>query len=109
MIGGAMCLVHTLNIPKDGWMANLDANNENHAMIMSNSCKRSGIFRGEALFAGLDWIDELHATVPENIKTRWNEVIRFVNEASDEEFRENIDSYIDLQSIIDYDVFGVIL
>lgn len=56
-----------------------------------------------------DWTDELHDTVPENIKTRWNEVIRFINEASDEEFYNNIDNYIDIQSVIDYDVFCVVL
>lgn len=77
---------YTLNIPKDAWMANLDETNANHAMVMSETCFDSGIFRSTVLLDGSDWTDELHDTVPENIKTRWNEVIRFINEASDEEF-----------------------
>lgn len=100
---------YTLNIPKDAWMANLDETNANHAMVMSETCFDSGIFRSTALLDGSDWTDELHDTVPENIKTRWNEVIRFINEASDEKFYNNIDNYIDIQSVIDYDVFCVVL
>ena len=100
---------YTLNIPKDAWMANLDETNANHAMVMSETCFDSGIFRSTVLLEGSDWTDELHDTVPENIKTRWNEVIRFINEASDEEFYNNIDNYIDIQSVIDYDVFCVVL
>ena len=100
---------YTLNIPKDAWMANLDETNANHAMVMSETCFDSGIFRSTVLLDGSDWTDELHDTVPENIKTRWNEVIRFINEASDEEFYNNIDNYIDVQSVIDYDVFCVVL
>lgn len=100
---------YTLNIPKDAWMANLDETNVNHAMVMSETCFDSGIFRSTVLLDGSDWTDELHDTVPENIKTRWNEVIRFINEASDEEFYNNIDNYIDIQSVIDYDVFCVVL
>lgn len=100
---------YTLNIPKDAWMANLDETNANHAMVMSETCFDSGIFRSTVLLDGSDWTDELHDTVPENIKTRWNEVIRFINEASDEEFYNNIDNYIDIQSVIDYDVFCVVL
>lgn len=90
-------------------MANLDETNANHAMVMSETCFDSGIFRSTVLLDGSDWTDELHDTVPENIKTRWNEVIRFINEASDEEFYNNIDNYIDIQSVIDYDVFCVVL
>lgn len=100
---------YTLNIPKDAWMANLDETNANHAMVMSETCFDSGIFPSTVLLDGSDWTDELHDTVPENIKTRWNEVIRFINEASDEEFYNNIDNYIDIQSVIDYDVFCVVL
>lgn len=100
---------YTLNIPKDAWMANLDETNANHAMVMSENCFDSGIFRSTVLLDGSDWTDELHDTVPENIKTRWNEVIRFINEASDEEFYNNIDNYIDIRSVIDYDVFCVVL
>lgn len=100
---------YTLNIPKDAWMANLDETNANHAMVMSETCFDSGIFRSTVLLDGSDWTDELHDTVPENIKTRWNEVIRFINEASDEEFYNNIDNYIDIQSVVDYDVFCVVL
>ena len=100
---------YTLNIPKDAWMANLDETNANHAMVMSETCFDSGIFRSTVLLDGSDWTDELHDIVPENIKTRWNEVIRFINEASDEEFYNNIDNYIDIQSVIDYDVFCVVL
>lgn len=97
---------YTLNIPKDKWMANMDDENPNHCILCGENYV-SGCFRAEAKIDGSDWSDEVHDAVPDNIKTRWNQVINFVMNSTDEEFVANLDNYIDVESAIDYYLFGL--
>ena len=99
---------YTLNIPKDGWMANMDDENEAHCILCGENYG-SGCFREDAKIDGSDWSDELHDTVPESIKTRWNEVISFVMNSTDEEFAANIGNYFDVNSLIDYYIAGLVI
>lgn len=99
---------YTINIPKDGWMANMDDELDTHCILCGESNEAySSLFRAEANIDETDWSDELHDAVPESIKTRWNEVIRFVMNSTDEEFEERIMEYFDLPSLIDYYLFGL--
>ena len=104
--GGVYQGRYTLNIPKDAWMANMDDSLDEHCILCSENYF-SGCFRAEAKIDESDWSDEIHDTVPESIKTRWNEVISFVMNSTDEEFINGIDNYIDLESLIDYYCVGV--
>ena len=99
---------YTLNIPKDAWMANMDDELDTHCILCGENYV-SGCFRAEAKIDESDWTDEVHDTVPETIKTRWNEVIRFVMNSTDEEFVSNIGNYFDVESLIDYYLYGVII
>lgn len=98
---------YTLNIPKDAWMANMDAALDNHCILCGENYG-SGCFRGEAIIDGSDWSDEIHEAVPASIKTRWNEIINFVRTSSDAEFRANLGQYFNVESLIDYDIFMLI-
>ena len=97
---------YTWNIPKDGWMVNMDDELNTHSMLCGENYD-SGCFRAAALVNGIDWSDELHGTCPDNIKTRWNEVISFVMNSTDEEFRANLGNYFDIPSLLDYELFGM--
>jgi hypothetical protein len=97
---------YTWNIPKDGWMTNMDDELNTHSMLCGENYD-SGCFRAGALVDGSDWSDELHDTCPDNIKTRWNEVINFVMNSTDEEFRANLGNYFDIPSLLDYELFGM--
>ena len=94
---------YTLNIPKDKWTFNMDDELDNHCVLCGEGFT-SGCFRAANMG---DWTDEIHDTCPESIKTRWIEVIEFVMNSTDEEFKANLDSYIDVDSLIDYDLFGL--
>lgn len=98
---------YTMNIPKDGWMANMDKSLNEHC-ILSGENYQSGLFRKTALINGTDWSDELHDTVPASILNRWNQVINFVMSSSDSEFKANIGQYFDLTSLIDYYIFAYV-
>lgn len=97
---------YTWNIPKDGWMTNMDDELNTHSMLCGENYD-SGCFRAAALIDESDWSDELHGTCPDNIKTRWNEVIDFVMNSTDEDFKTNLGNYFDVPSLLDYDLFGL--
>lgn len=97
---------YTLNIPKDGWMANMDDELDTHCILCGES-KGAGHFRAEALIDESDWSDELHDTVPAAIKTRWNEVISFVMNSTDAVFKSDLGNYFDVPSVMDYYLFGL--
>lgn len=98
---------YTLNIPKDKWTFNMDDDLETHCILCGENYV-SGCFRAAANINGSDWTDELHDTVPASIKTRWNEVISFVMNSSDAEFKANLNDYIDVESAIDYYIFALV-
>ena len=97
---------YTWNIPKDGWMTNMDDELNTHSILCGENYD-SGCFRAPSLIDESDWSDELHGTCPDNIKTRWNEVIDFVINSTDDEFKANLGNYFDVPSLIDYDLFGL--
>lgn len=99
---------YTFNIPKDPWMTNMDEDNEQHCLLCAEDYN-SSCFRAPAVIDETDWTDEIHDTVPESIKTRWNEVISFVMNSSDEDFKNNLSSYFDIESLIDYYCFQYLI
>jgi len=97
---------YTWNIPKDKWMTNMDDNLDEHCVLCGENYD-SGCFRALPVIDESDWSDEIHDTVPQLIKTSWTNVINFVMNSSDSEFKTNIGNYFDLQSLIDYHIFGM--
>ena len=99
--------LYTLNVPKDAYMFGMDDSKDEHCVLCGEDYA-SGCFRATAKIDGTDWSDEIHDTVPTSIVTRWNEVIDFIMNSTDEEFKAGIDDYIDLQSLIDYYIFAYV-
>ena len=97
---------YTWNIPKDGWMTNMDDELDTHCILCGENYD-SGCFRALPVIDESDWSDELHDTVPQSIKTSWTNAISFVMNSSDEDFKANIENYFDLQSLLDYHIFGM--
>lgn len=97
---------YTINIPKDAYMASMDDKLDEHCILYAENYD-SGWFRKPALIDGTDWSDEVHDVVPDSIRTRWNEVIAFVMNSSDDEFYANLHQYFDVTSIIDYLCVGL--
>ncbi len=97
---------YSWNIPKDKWTFNMDDGLEEHCILCGENYD-SGCFRATALIDESDWTDEIHDVCPDSIKTSWNNVINFVMNSSDEEFKTNIENYFDLQSLLDYHIYGL--
>ena len=97
---------YTWNIPKDKWTFNMDDDLEEHCVLCGENYD-SGCFRAAALIDESDWTDEIHDACPDSIKTSWNSAIDFVMNSSDDEFKANIENYFDLQSLLDYHIYGL--
>ena len=104
--------LYTWNIPKDAWMFNMDENNANHAVLcaeINNNGNTTAItacqFRQEAAING-DWSLEIPDNLDSNIKTSFNNLINFIMNSSDTQFRFGISDYLDIQSAIDYYIYA---
>jgi hypothetical protein len=97
---------YTWNIPKDAWMTNMDDELDNHTILCGENYD-GGCFRSLPVVDGSDWSDEIHDTCPNSIKTRWTEVVDFIINSTDEEFKANLGNYFDIPSLIDYHIFGM--
>lgn len=98
---------YTLNIPKDKWMSNMDDALDTHCILCGENYQ-SGCFRALPQINGNDWTDELHDVVPASIKTSWTNAIQFVMNSSDAEFKTNLSNYFDVNSLIDYYLYGLV-
>ena len=98
---------YTLNIPKDKWMSNMDDTLDTHCILCGENYV-SGCFRALPNINGTDWTDELHDVVPATIKTSWSNAINFVMNSTDDEFKANLGNYFDVNSLIDYLLYGIV-
>ena len=98
---------YTLNIPKDKWMSNMDDALDTHGILCGENYV-GACFRALPVIDGTDWTDELHDVVPAAIKTSWTNVVNFVMTSSDDEFKANLSNYFDINSLIDYYLYGLV-
>ena len=95
---------YTWNLGKDDIVYGVTDKNTNHCILCGEDYK-SGCFRELPKIDGTDWSDELHDETPSNIKTSWTNAIRFVMNSSDDEFKSNLSTHFDVNSLIDYYCF----
>lgn len=105
--------IYTWNIPKDAWQFAMDEDNENHIVLCAEqnsdgdvnvitSCQFKTLWtNGDEG----DWSVEV-GTYSNSLVEKWNRVISFVKDSSDEEFTNNFEQYFDLYSVIDYYCFS---
>lgn len=97
----------TWNIPKDGWMAEMTEDNENHCILCAeingttgtSSCDFNAVFNESAW--SVEFPDEMSA----DLIYSFNDIIDCVQNDSDEDFKDNLDTYLDVYSAIDYYIF----
>ncbi len=98
-INGEFLGLYTVNIPKSAWMFNMDEENENHIVLSGNSWTEGTEFYEEATFA--DWEVEVGKENEETLE-KLNRLIRFVLYSSDEDFKNHINEYFNLNSLLNY-------
>ena len=100
---------YTLNMPKDKWMFNMDDELDTNAALCSEGYKCLFLSNYGVDIDGTDWTDEIHEDdVPAAVITKFNNMINFVATSSDSDFISSSSNYIDVQSFIDYYLFGYV-
>ena len=97
--------LYTFNIPKDGWLFNMDEDNENHGAICGEL--NDGInctFRQLPKFTN-DWGVEFPDVLSDKIKNSFTQAVSFVMNSSDDEFKRNLGNYFDVTSLLDYYIY----
>ncbi|MBR5473678.1 MAG: CotH kinase family protein [Clostridia bacterium] len=99
-INGEFHGLYTMNIPKDEWMFGMDKNNPNHIVICGENWNDPVLFKSVPTDLE-DWTVEAG---PEDDATleKVQRLVDFVLNSSDEEFKENFEQYLNLDSTLNY-------
>ena len=92
--------IYTMNIPKDAWMFNMDEDNEKHTVVVGDANNAIVNFNYN-ISEFLDWELEVGHNTAETLSA-FNRLITFVRDSSDEEFRNNLGEYFNLDSLLNY-------
>ena len=102
-INGNFWGLYTLNIPKDEWLFNMDEYNDNHLVFAASEVENSTLLYELANYK--DWEIEVGEKTEENLN-KFNRMISFVINSTDEEFKENIYSYFNFDALLNYYVLS---
>ena len=91
--------LYTFNIPKDAWQFAMDEDNPDHIVICGEGWDDANLFKAEPDFA--TWAVEVSEESDETLE-KMKRLFNFVNNSSDEEFKENFEEYLNLDSALNY-------
>ena len=110
--------IYTWNIPKDGWMFNMDESNPNHMVLCAEQNNNGSNINDNVLRCefrkewdgsdGASWSIEF-GTLSDTLKNSFNRCVNFVMTSTDAEFKANIGNYFDLYSLLDYYCFSYLV
>lgn len=94
--------LYTWNMPKAAWTYGLNKKNDDHILMEALSWKPSTLFRSaEYESDGSDWAVEVGPDTAET-KAKFNRLLHFIVDSTDEEFKQHIDEYLDLDALLNY-------
>ncbi len=92
--------LYTLNIPKSDWMFGMDKENAQNILFSSDLWGDSNLFKTEIGFDNA-WDFELGDDEGYAV-AQLNKAIDFIMNSTDEDFRQRIDDYFNLDSLLNY-------
>ena len=90
--------LYTLNIPKEDWLYGMDDNNPNHIIMVGEIYSQATAFREISLDGWNNQLDDNSPTVQQKMLR----LINFVVNSTDQEFKENIEDYLNLDATLNY-------
>ena len=110
-LNGAYNGLYTCNTKKDDVVFGLDANEKGNAAIsvLDNVAAPSSQLLKDptAKLDNVAYADELHDTPDPELVANWSKWLDFLNNSSDEDFKNKLPSYIDVKSAINVYLFGI--
>lgn len=103
-INGEFLGLYTWNIPKGEWMFGATEEDKDFLVFSGSDWKPSVAFKEEEVLNGY-WEIEAGEESQASID-KLNELISFVKDSSDEEFKQNFSKYLDLDAALNYYVLG---
>ena len=91
--------LYTLNIPKDDWMFNMNEDNKDNLVFAAEGWTKATQFRAQGTFS--DWEVEVGEENDYSL-AKLNRLLEFVASSTDEEFKQNINNYFNLDSLLNY-------
>ena len=91
--------LYTFNIPKDDWQFGMDSDDPNHIVLSAEDVEPSALFHDVP--NSESWSVEVGEESEETL-AKLARLSEFVMNSSDEEFRENIGQYLDLDALMNY-------
>lgn len=87
-----------------------DKSNPLHSILISEYNNRTLCAFSESVWTKTEfdtcWAEELQTSVPETAYERFGGLIRLINEGTDEDVLAELPNYVDIQSVIDFDIFA---
>ncbi len=99
-LNGEFLGLYTFNIPKDDWMFGMDSDNPDHIVICGEGWELTNLFRAEPQDLTM-WAVEVGEESEETLN-KVKRLFGFVLNSTDEEFKENIDEYLNLDALLNY-------
>ena len=94
--------LYTWNMPKAAWTYGLDKQNDGHILMEALSWKPSTMFLSAEYEAdGSDWAVEVGPDTVET-KDKFSRLLHFIVNSTDEEFKQHVDEYLDLDALLNY-------
>ena len=102
-VNGAFHGIYTWNLAKDEYLFGMNSKNNNHIVICSDLHTDCTNFKADWTSENIDdWKIEAGPLKETQIMPKFNDLVDFIVNSTDEQFTENINSHIDLYSVIDY-------
>lgn len=111
-LNGAYNGLYTCNTKKEDTTLGLDSNTAGNAAIavLDNVAKPETqlLITPTAKLDNVAYDDEIHDTPDPELVANWSKWLDFLNNSSDDDFKANLASYIDVNSAINLYLFGVL-
>ena len=99
--------LYTWNIPKDGWMFDMDDDITTHTILCAESHTGAGAFSEPAVVDGTDWSLEFPDDLYPQTLASFNAAISHVTDTNDATFVSTFSQHFDLEACIDYYLFSL--
>lgn len=98
--------LYTFNIKKDDKVFGMDSDNTKHDVISSEVSDHE-FYNSDATIDGSNYATEIHDDVDPTVKSNFEKLIKFISNSNDSEFASNLANYIDVKSIMNTMLFGM--
>lgn len=96
----------TFNTKKDDKTFGMDDKNPEHECVTNNNSFNG--FKPNQTWDSANYGTEIHDSPSDELKTNMSSLINFINTASDDDFKAKISNYIDVYSVINTYLYGLL-